>query len=331
MPPEQRLSQRKHATVTKYLVVNADDLGMCTATNFAIARAFQQGLVTSASLMANMPAFPHAVRHVIGKNRGLGMGVHLCLSSGRPALPASEVPLLVDDHGYFKHGFVGLLWLLRSRRRASAIGQIERELTAQVARIRGRGIAIDHLDSHQHVHMIPDIFPLAAALAGKHHAAIRVADEASGLAHHGLAGLLPCLFDGGLLKQQLLSRLAQSARRAAEFVPSADHYVGVLHSGKMIGRRLQQVLERLPDVVSEINVHPGQAPAADDSPGRALCCSRPDQRFWRSPNRALELAALLDGSLRQRVAELGISLVRFSDVLPRLQMGRTTSAQRAAA
>ena len=41
----------------KQLIINGDDLGVCEATNLAIAEAFTNGILTSASLMANGPAF----------------------------------------------------------------------------------------------------------------------------------------------------------------------------------------------------------------------------------------------------------------------------------
>ena len=50
--------------MTKYLIVNADDLGISVPVNLAIRRASRSGIVTSASLLANMPAFRHAVEEV---------------------------------------------------------------------------------------------------------------------------------------------------------------------------------------------------------------------------------------------------------------------------
>lgn len=304
----------------KYLVVNADDLGICVSTNFAIARAYREGAVTSASLMANMPALPHALPHVVRQNPELAVGIHLCLSSGQPVVPAWEVPLLVDAEGCFRHGFLGLMRLLHSRRRGEALRQIARELNAQAECIRACGIAIDHVDSHQHVHMIPDIFPLAAAIAREHHAAIRMADEAFRFLPRSLSGAISCVVSGGLLKKLLLSALANKVRRGKqrnEGVISADHYAGVLHSGRMTRCALRHILQALPDGVTEINVHPGQAAAGDGSLGCDLCCSRADRRFLRSPYRAAELEALTDPSLREYLGRLGITRVRFCDVMPR--------------
>ena len=106
--------------MAKYLIINADDLGLSVATNLAIRRAFREGVVTSASLMANMPALDHAIEHVIHGSPHLGVGVHLCLTSGRPVL-AGQVPLLVDEEGCFRHGFSGLLRLVCGRRRDEAL------------------------------------------------------------------------------------------------------------------------------------------------------------------------------------------------------------------
>ena len=101
--------------VAKYVVVNADDLGITRSTNLAIRQAFREGIVTSASLMANMTAFQHALDHVVYQNPGLGIGIHLCLTSGKPVLPPAQVPLLVDRQGHFCRGFLGLYRLVRSR------------------------------------------------------------------------------------------------------------------------------------------------------------------------------------------------------------------------
>jgi chitin disaccharide deacetylase len=317
--------------VKKYLVVNAEDLGMSVATNLAIARAFRQGLLTSASLMANMPAMLHAVRHVVRENPRLGIGVHLCLTSGLPVLPPSHVPLLVDGRGRFRHGFLGILRLLHSPRRSEALEQIYQELSAQVARTDARGVVIDHLDSHHHVHMIPEIFKLAAGLARQHRAAIRIADETIGWTRPRAAAWIPCLLSGGLPKKLLLSGFARAVRRLDTGVLSADHYAGILHSGRMTRPTLGRILERLATGITEVGVHPGQVAAGDDSPAGALCCSRQDGRWLRSPYRAAELAALVDRSLCEHLLQLDITLVRFSDVLPRLAAGRAGSLHAAAA
>ena len=92
-------------------------------------------------------------------------------------LDSRDLPLLVDGDGFFHRGFIGLFRLVHSRRANEALEQIERECTAQTERLESLGFELDHVDSHQHVHMIPQIFRIAAALAAARGIAIRVADE----------------------------------------------------------------------------------------------------------------------------------------------------------
>src|ERR1700734_1066609 len=67
------------------VIINADDFGMSSAVNSAILSGVEQGLVTSTSIMANMPGFEEAVRlereHDLLRGR---VGVHLNLTEGRP-------------------------------------------------------------------------------------------------------------------------------------------------------------------------------------------------------------------------------------------------------
>ena len=55
------------------LIINADDFGYSRGINFGILDAYQFGVVRSCSIMANMPAFDHAVQ-LAGDNPGLGSG-----------------------------------------------------------------------------------------------------------------------------------------------------------------------------------------------------------------------------------------------------------------
>ena len=139
----------------KFVVVNADDLGIAPSVNDAICQAATDGLLTSASLMPSMPAFEHAIQCVSRRCPELGLGAHLCLTSGRPITPPREIPLLVDAAGRFRHSF-GSLWRLCHSAAATDAGtQIRQEWTAQLDRLDAAGIALDHVDSHQHVHAIP--------------------------------------------------------------------------------------------------------------------------------------------------------------------------------
>ena len=88
------------------LIVNADDLGFTRSINDSIVQCFSFGIVKSTTLMVNQQATEHAVSLI---HEGLipEVGLHLNLTAGKPILPTSLVPDLVDQNGYFlaKHNF----------------------------------------------------------------------------------------------------------------------------------------------------------------------------------------------------------------------------------
>ena len=47
---------------TRWLVVNADDFGYCDQRNRGVVESFQDGIVTSASLLVNSVKAPEAVQ-----------------------------------------------------------------------------------------------------------------------------------------------------------------------------------------------------------------------------------------------------------------------------
>jgi chitin disaccharide deacetylase len=130
--------------VLRSLVINADDLGLTAGVNTGIFDAHDHGILTSASLFANAPATSDAIRRVRSRP-SLGVGVHLTLVDGTPALPPQRVPTLVQEDGRFRASWKPFIV-------ACLLGQVswdevERELTAQIWRVRSEGIRLTHLDS----------------------------------------------------------------------------------------------------------------------------------------------------------------------------------------
>jgi hypothetical protein len=66
------------------VIVNADDFGLSACDNAVILGAFQAGVISSTTAMANMPAFEAAcsmARHPLLEGR---VGLHFNLTAGRP-------------------------------------------------------------------------------------------------------------------------------------------------------------------------------------------------------------------------------------------------------
>src|SRR6185369_7512814 len=125
----------------KRLIVNADDFGFTRGVNAGILRAFQNGILTSATLMANGDAFDEAVEMALA-NPGLGVGCHLVAVGGRPVAPPAEIASLVDADGMLPRTLTGLLKLLM--RGQVRVEHVEREFRAQVERLREAGITPTH-------------------------------------------------------------------------------------------------------------------------------------------------------------------------------------------
>jgi len=137
----------------KKLIVNADDFGLTEGINLGIIECFTKGIVTSATLMVNMPGYEHAV-NLAKKNQGLGVGIHLNLLKGKPVQLSYLVPTLVNRSGSFLTMPKFLSRLLCGR---IYLAEVEVELRAQIEKMIDSGLRISHIDSHRHIHIFPPI------------------------------------------------------------------------------------------------------------------------------------------------------------------------------
>lgn len=213
------------------LVINADDLGLSAAIDAAIRRAMDAGLVTSASLLAVGPTADAALTWAAGTGRTFG--VHLSLTEGDPlTLPGSfseaDFPRLRD--GLFDAQAITAEWV------------------AQVARVRAAGVVVDHLDTHQHLHHLPALFPVFVAVA--HAVGVR---RVRSMASTGsrLQPLRAWRFRRALRAAGLVTTDGFSS--AAAYTPSARWRTVELmvHPGNPASPRYAEELERVTTIVGE--------------------------------------------------------------------------------
>lgn len=129
----------------KYLIINADDFGMCHSQNAAIEELLLAGRITSSTIMAPCPWAGEAVRFAVSHPE-LAIGVHLTTTSEWGTYrwgPVGSAPnaSLRDEHGYFYH---------ESDQFANAadLEEVKAELIAQIERLKALGLAPSHLDNH---------------------------------------------------------------------------------------------------------------------------------------------------------------------------------------
>lgn len=146
-----------HPEPPRRLVVNADDFGLSSSVNQAVIQAHVGGILTTASLMVGAPAFEDAVA-LAREHPRLGVGLHLTLSCGRAVLPPAEIPGLVNARGEFGDAPAAVGWRYFFQRDLRE--PLRREIHAQFEKFHATGLALDHVNGHQHLHLHPVILRL---------------------------------------------------------------------------------------------------------------------------------------------------------------------------
>ena len=261
------------------LIVTADDFGLHEAVNEAVERGYCDGVLRAASLMVAAPAVADAVARA-KQHPGLAVGLHLVLADGRAMLPPARIPDLVDGQGLFDSNMVrnGFRFFFFPHVRR----QLADEIRAQFEAFAATGLNLDHVNAHKHFHLHPTILTLMLTIGSEYGMrAIRLPSE---------PGMGPWLRPWLALMRWRLDRAG---------VAYNDHVFGLRHSGGMDETVMLELLEQLPDGLSEVYLHPA-------SHGR-ITESMAEYRH------ADELAALLSPRVRQTIAERYYLCEGFSD------------------
>lgn len=279
---------------TKRLVINADDLGLAQSVNRGIIDTIERGVVTSTSLLVNMPGSDHAVTSLerwsaTAEADTLGVGLHFNIVAGRPLTNCRS---LVGEDGAFLP-LPSMAW--RGMRGRLDERDVKQELDAQLesadSRLRPLRIRLTHIDSHRHTHCFPMIFDVVVRAAKRHGIGhVRHPFEARALIRRPRAVVAATIL-----------RAVGTSRRAASPPPPDD--VGFVGIGAMGSRTfdddIHALLAVLPVGTTELMVHPGY-----DSP--ELAAIDP----YRAP-REREARALMSPALRDRILQLGVQLTSF--------------------
>jgi predicted glycoside hydrolase/deacetylase ChbG (UPF0249 family) len=231
----------------KRLIVNADDFGMAPNVTDGILAAHREGIVTSTSMMVTGADAARAASLALKEPR-LAVGIHLTVvGGGRPILDPAAVPSLVDHEGRLPGGFGA--FTVRWFRGRIAKAELERELRAQLERAASLGIRLTHVDSHQHVHLLPGVFDLVLGLCREAKVPRLRVPRA------GYRDALP--FSIGWAGLEFFSRRAARRLAGAGAPWACEHFLGRHTSCRMTEAALLDWLRRTPAGTSELMVHPG--------------------------------------------------------------------------
>jgi hopanoid biosynthesis associated protein HpnK len=284
------------------LIVNADDFGLTQGVNRATVEAHSDGIVTSATLMANGGAFEDAIQSALSKPR-LSVGCHVVLVDGLPVLGVGRTPTLSNrkaDDGRFYEGLSG--FALRAVLGRIDPEEIEAEVAAQVRKLQAAGVAVSHLDTHKHTHIFPTVLrPLLRAARACGIPAVR---NPFGPVHFSILAKRPSLWQR-YGQVTVLSRLGGTFRRsvADAGMLTPDGTVGVVSTGAMDGRIFESIVDRLPEGTWELVCHPGYN---DADLGNIQTRLR--------ESRAVELRLLTSPEARETLARSGVQLISYRDL-----------------
>jgi chitin disaccharide deacetylase len=236
------------------LIINADDFGLTSGVNRAIAELHQANVLTSATLMATGSAFEDAVA-IARSHPTLGVGCHIVLTDGVPVSSPDAIPSLIGTDGNFRPALLDFVQaLLRGIIRPE---DIEREALAQIRKLQRAGIQVTHIDTHKHTHLFPAVSrPLLTVLARTGIPAIRNPFEPTFARHLNHAGIKR------RLQLALLNRLrpafVQLSQLRASNILTTDGTMGVSATGNLTSATLSQILSALhPAGTFELVCHPG--------------------------------------------------------------------------
>ena len=277
----------------KKLIVNADDFGYSTSVNQAIIKAFDEGVLTSCSLMVGETAFDEAVELARLRPK-LAVGLHLVVICGRSVLPSNEIPNLVDDKGNFPLDpfLTGVKYYFSS----AAQIELRKEIYAQMERFASTGLPFSHVDGHLHLHMHPTVFAILAE------AAETFGVKRVRLPRETLIHTLHLRQNNLVMKLvwwtvfHLLSRHAKNLVKNRGF-SVVERVYGLLESGAMTEDFWLGLLPQINTEVSEIYCHPEiSAPNSSNLKGEQ------------------ELAALLSEKVRTKLQEHAFDLINYFDL-----------------
>ena len=275
--------------MTTTLIVNADDYGRTPEVSSGIRHAHHEGLISTTTVMVNMPDVLDQIRRAQDECPRLGLGVHLNLTVGPPCAPTEEIPSLLDSQGHFRDraAFIQSLDGIDPT-------QVEIELRAQIQKFLTTGAILDHLDSHHHIVAFgPALWEIHLKLAEEYGCGVRPSFPSD----------IPPIALIDVYPPSVLSFACQEAMELlrSSKVPHPDHFMASFFGPGVHQDHLLALLRDLPSGVCELMCHPGYIdPVLLAESGYAK-------------ERELELSILTHPIIKQTVQQAEIRLSTYRD------------------
>ena len=230
------------------VILHADDFGYDKDTTAATIELLGCGALSSATIMATMPAANEAMEYA-AKHPEYSFGVHLTYVDGlRPASLKNSTTLTNEEGVFYPSNDVRKKAILFKLSKS----EIVEESLAQIKIVRSAGVKISHLDSHGHLHKFPSF--LAALPEIKKRSGIERVRRVQNVFLQK-----PALSPTSILNNCFDWSIAHSCKSTDYFYMSANN----MDTGW--ADAILEQMDRLPqDAIIEIGVHPGHADTEEE-------------------------------------------------------------------
>ena len=289
----------------RYLIINADDFGMCRGANLAVTDLFKDknSALTSSTIMAPCAWAPEACKFAAA-NPEFAIGVHLTLTSEWSNYRWAPVNSKNTDSLRDEEGF---MWHESDQVEKNVdIDEVEGEIRAQIERCKKLGLVTpSHLDNHMgSLYGIEtgrfELLQLTLSLAGEYGLPFRMPGNVT----DAMMGnsMLDINVDKSLI-EMVFGKILDFAKMNKVAIP--DYLIPNEWGGPQdesyenFVEYVYDLYANLPEGITETYMHPSLE--TDDLKGTTGCWNR---RVW-------EYQILKDPNPRQHIEAHGIKLINF--------------------
>lgn len=286
------------------IIINADDFGLSRSVNKGIIRTFKEGVLTSTSLLPNMPGFDDAI-DLINLNPRLSVGIHLNIFRGKPILPAIRLKSLTKK-GLFLGNPYTLIHSIYTKN--LDLNELELECRAQIEKLLKKNIQITHLDSEKNLHLIKPIFDTIIKISQDY--GIYKIRYINKIPCHNIitaSDIFKNKFYNSLLLKIFSSQNKLSIRKYN--LKTTDFFYGISNNNTTaIIFEFKKILQSFKEGTLEIMCHPGYIDEEWDNYPLNI------EKYYLNNTREAELNALTDPELKKIINKLDIKLITFKDL-----------------
>lgn len=289
----------------KYLIINADDFGMCHSQNVAIMDLLLKGSITSSTIMAPCAWAFEAVKFAAA-NPQLAIGVHWTLTSEWSTyrwapVSTKSLPSLLDEEGF--------MWHESDQVEENVdIDEVETEIRAQIENLKRLGLNPSHVDNH-----MGSIYGIETGRLELLNLAIDVAGE-YGFPFRFPGKILASQVDNEMLEIKIDKNLVLTmAKKFTEYADSKgvalpDYLIPNDWAGPQkdsyenFKEYMYELYSSFPEGITETYIHP----AVESDELKAITSN------WR--RRVWEYQLMCDPDTKQHIEACGIKLINYRDL-----------------